>query len=116
MSGDRFVSPCPLPNAVEQEILDVLIEEAAEAIQRATKLKRFGRDEVQPGQPDSNKRRLGLELGDLAGMVMIAQFAGLIDVDDVIEGQAIKLERFEKYRQHRPASASSQTDGGADGN
>jgi uncharacterized membrane protein len=100
--GDKFISPCPLPTAVEHEILTTLIEEAAEVIQRATKLQRFGRDEIQPGQPLTNGERLANEIGDFAGMVALAIQAGLVQEWIINEGVAIKLARFDKYRQHRP--------------
>jgi NTP pyrophosphatase (non-canonical NTP hydrolase) len=104
--GDRFVSPCPLPNDVEREILTTLIEEAAEVIQRATKLMRFGRDEIQPGQPLTNAERLACEIGDFAGMVTFAINAGLVQEWVINENIAIKAERFEKYRQHREPEVS----------
>lgn len=104
--GERFISPCPLPNDIEREILNTLIEEAAEVIQRATKLLRFGRDEVQPDQPLTNKQRLSEEIGDFFGMADIAVCAGLLDLKSSMDARDRKAKRFEKYRQFRPETAN----------
>jgi hypothetical protein len=94
---ERFVSPKPLPTPYERELLTILIEEAAEVQQRATKLLRFGRDEVQPGQDLSNKDRLSIELGDFAAICQRAQVAGLIDravAENQIPVKDSKLDKF----------------------
>lgn len=109
--ADRFVSPCPLPEPWEDEILKTLTEEAAEVIQRITKLQRFGRDEIQPGQPLTNAERLACEIGDFAGMVAFAINAGLVPEWVTNENIKIKQERFEKYRQfQRPLSPEGNAD------
>lgn len=51
----------------QEHLLDILIEECAEVIQRCTKAKRFGLDEVQPEQSLSNERRIIQELCDVIG-------------------------------------------------
>jgi hypothetical protein len=97
--ADKFVTPCELPTAREREILTIFIEECAEVQQRATKLLRFGRDEIQPGQPLSNKDRLSQELGDLIAITTMAEDAGLVS-REIAEDQApIKMEKLEKYMQ-----------------
>ena len=105
----RFVSPSPPPTSYERECAEILIEETSEIIkeaaelqQRATKLLRFGVLEVQPGQSDSNRRRLGLELGDLLETMSHAECAGIINPDDVAEGQFRKRRQLEKFMQHAP--------------
>lgn len=45
--AERYVTSCELPSPYERELLTILIEECAEVQQRATKLLRFGRDEVR---------------------------------------------------------------------
>ena len=110
---ERFVSPCRLPTPLEGEILDTLIEEAAEAIQRATKAQRFGVDEIQPGQELSNCERLSLEVGDFLGMVRVALEENLLSEHYLEAGSARKIERFEKYRQfrHEPEHAQRRAEG-----
>jgi hypothetical protein len=97
---DRFISPEPLPDAYVQELLTILIEECNEVGIRASKMKRFGVNEVQPGQSYSNKRRLGLELGDLYCMVQILQEDhNCIDRDDILEGMDAKRVKLQKFLQ-----------------
>ena len=96
---DRFKWVHPLPSEHEREILTILIEEAAEVQQRATKLLRFGRDEVQPGQELTNAERLAKEIGDMEVLVSMAADAGLIDVRIVRERAARKREKLAKYMQ-----------------
>lgn len=87
----RFVSPCPQPTEHEREALVITIEECSEVIQacaavqqRATKMLRFGVDEVQPGTGLSNLVRLSTEVGDLRAVLELASRAGMI-LDDVVE-------------------------------
>lgn len=60
-------------NTIEH-YLTVLSEECAETVQRASKAIRFGLQEIQPGQNETNKRRLEREfseiiaVGDLIGL------------------------------------------------
>ena len=93
------MSPCPLPTEREREILTILIEECAEVQQRATKLLRFGRDEVQAGQPLTNAQRLSKELGDLRVLVDMAADAGLVDPMEIKERATRKREKLERYMQ-----------------
>ncbi len=50
------------------EILVVVIEEAAEVIKAATKIQRFGWDRNQPGYGINNEV-LAMEIGDLLGAI-----------------------------------------------
>lgn len=95
----RFVSPCPEPTPHQREIITILIEEAAEVQQRATKLLRFGIDEVQPGQSDANSRRLGMEVGDFIEMVERATKAGIFQLEDVSDGRVRKRSQLKKFMQ-----------------
>jgi NTP pyrophosphatase (non-canonical NTP hydrolase) len=102
---DKFTTPEPLPTAYENELLDCLIEECAEVIQRATKMKRFGVFEIQDGQSLSNCDRLSEELGDLQAVVERCAEVGLIDLM-VVGGQVpIKHAKLDKYLQHEPEAA-----------
>lgn len=96
---DKFITPCPLPTAHEREILTIVIEEAAEVQQRATKLLRFGRDEIQPGQPHSNAERLSVELGDLSAIIDMACSAGLANIDIIVAAAHAKRLKLAKYMQ-----------------
>ena len=96
---DRFKWIYPLPTDREREVLVILIEEAAEVQHRATKLLRFGRDEVQPGQDLTNGQRLAKELGDMAVLVEMAAEAGLIDLQEVKARAQRKRQKLAKYMQ-----------------
>lgn len=96
---DRFVTPQPLPTLHEREVITILIEECAEVQQRATKLLRFGRDEIQPGQPLTNAERLSKELGDLLTMIGMAEDLGLVSGKIMEERKGRKREKLAKYMQ-----------------
>jgi hypothetical protein len=100
--SDRFVSPEPPPNEYEREVLNNLIEECAEIIQRATKMLRFGVHEVQPGQPLSNRIRLSDEIGDFQAVLQLAEKANLVDVPAIEAGRQRKHYRLKKYMQTEP--------------
>jgi NTP pyrophosphatase (non-canonical NTP hydrolase) len=100
--SDKFVTPCPLPNDYERELLTILIEECAEVQQRATKLLRFGCDEVQPGQDKSNSTRLAEEIGDLECVINWLESYCLIRIDDIETGRKRKVGRLRKYMQFAP--------------
>jgi hypothetical protein len=96
---EKFVTPCDLPTPREREILTILIEECAEVQQRACKLLRFGRDEVQPGQPLSNRERLSIELGDLAAIINMAAIHGLVSVVAMKEQEPKKRDKLAQFMQ-----------------
>jgi hypothetical protein len=98
---DRFVSPCPPPDACQRELVEILIEECAEVQQRGTKMLRFGVTEVQPGQDLSNAQRLAREIGDLLVVVEMALEDGLITQDEIDIGREHKRKQLAKFRQHR---------------
>jgi len=96
---EKFVSPHPRPTEHQQEILECLIEECAEVIQRATKMQRFGIEETQPDQPYSNMQRLSIEIGDLMEIIGWASSVGLVDSDIVKNQMPLKREKLKKYLQ-----------------
>lgn len=109
--SDKFVTPCALPTPREREILTIVIEECAEVQQRATKLLRFGRDEVQLGQPLSNMERLSQEIGDLQAILTMAEDAKLVCRDIAGKQAPIKFEKLERFMQTAPAALSQQQGG-----
>ena len=95
----KFITPGTMPTAYEAELLIILIEECAEVAQRATKMLRFGIDEIQPNQPHDNTQRLSVEVGDLLAVVDECMNVGLID-ELVVSGQVpIKLQKLAKFMQ-----------------
>lgn len=96
---EKFVSPCPPPTPYERELLEILIEECAEVIQRATKMLRFGVQEVQPGQGLNNAQRLSRELGDLHCVLALCGDVDLVIYSEVLQGERDKERQLEKYMQ-----------------
>jgi hypothetical protein len=81
----------------EREMVTILAEEAAEVIQSATKMLRFGKDDCYPGTTITNSRQLGLELGDLLYMAHVIRGLDLTqeaDVDDGVERKRIRLAKY----------------------
>lgn len=104
---ERFVTPGALPTPHERELLTIFIEECAEAQQRATKMLRFGRDEVQPGQGATNRERLGAEVGDLCEMIERLVSASLLLPDDIEKGIEAKRQKLAIFMQTDPDKAAT---------
>jgi len=85
-------------NKVEY-LLTVLGEECAEVIHRASKVKRFGLHEVEPGQHKTNVERLNLEVNDLMGAIEELQDAGVDIVFNIkaIERKRAKIRKYMRY-------------------
>ena len=94
-----------LPSESERELLVILAEECAEVAQRVSKLLRFGADEIQPDQPDTNAARLGFEVGDLQVMVDLAKAVGIITDAAMNAGRVRKNLQLAKYMRYPLAAA-----------
>lgn len=82
-----------------EHLLNVLIEECAEVIQRATKAKRFGLWEIQPEQRLTNQERLVYELNDLvatADLLLCKERAGWPN-QDLMRAKQEKVLRYLEY-------------------
>lgn len=101
-TSERFVTPEPLPTDREREILTILIEEAAEIQQRATKALRFGMLEVEPGQGLTNKTRLSQEVGDLLGIMDLGIAEGVLRGDVMDRCRRAKKAKLAKFMQTDP--------------
>ena len=101
---ERFVSPCSPPEGHIRELLTILIEEAAEVQQRATKALRFGVEEVQPGQNYSNAERLALEIGDMLELVDRLTHASVVPTGTIMIGRENKRRQLAKFMQTDPAA------------
>lgn len=71
-------------------------------MQRATKLLRFGVEEVQPGQAMTNKQRLSPEIGDLIVMIEVAVEAGIVDPVGIELGKVAKRQQLARFLQTQP--------------
>lgn len=86
----------------QEHLLTLLIEEAAEVQQRATKALRFGMQETQPGQQMTNQTRLMMEIFHLqCAMEMLGMAAPHQHPEGMNEcpicDKATQVERFLDY-------------------
>ena len=96
---ERFITPAPLPTEREREILNIIIEECAEVQHRACKALRFGLSEIQPGQDLTNAERLSDEIGDLGGILNLADDEGVISEERVLAASSAKQEKLRTFMQ-----------------
>lgn len=80
-------------------LLSCLIEECAEAIQRATKIQRFGLLEIQPGQDLDNQERLQAEVSDLWATLELLRDHGIgvFPSPDAVRKKRLKVAEFMEY-------------------
>lgn len=79
--------------------MTLIVEECAEVQQRATKMLRFGVQEVQPGQLLTNAQRLSQELGDLMAVLKLAEAAALISGPDIVAAEMQKVSKLLRFMQ-----------------
>lgn len=85
-------------NDSQEERLDLLIEEAAEVIQMACKIQRFGYDSSHPNYKDiPNKQLLTKELGDLLFAIDLLVENFDLDYDELIKAQCDKNDRVWEF-------------------
>jgi hypothetical protein len=77
-----------------QYLLVKLAEECSETAQRCAKALCFGIEEVQPGQPEDNRRRLEREFGEAVAVFEMLGFK--IHDEDKVAKRA-KVEHFMTY-------------------
>jgi NTP pyrophosphatase (non-canonical NTP hydrolase) len=82
-----------------EHLLVILAEECAEVAQRTSKALRFGLDEVQPGQTETNAQRISGELADVFAAVDMLINEGVIAYPDIARTLAKqkKVEEFLRY-------------------
>tara|TARA_B100000929_G_C15367803_1_gene373281 strand:- start:297 stop:569 length:273 start_codon:yes stop_codon:yes gene_type:complete len=74
-----------------KETLTILSEESAEVIQACSKLIRFG------PYDDDNVAELEKELADVLAMIMILEYYGYINLENIQDGIIPKLQKLKKY-------------------
>lgn len=96
-----------------EHLFTILAEECGEVAQRASKINRFGVDEVQVGHADDNATRLVQEWSDLVGMMEMLQDEGHIPVIDakkffaMKEAKKIKVEKYLKLSKEQGTLTST---------
>jgi NTP pyrophosphatase (non-canonical NTP hydrolase) len=106
----RYVTPHPRPEGLEAELLDVLQEEAGEIVVNVSKAKRFGLLDGYPGTPETNRQKIGEEIGDLNEVVRLLVERGTIDQADIDRGMARKREKLPRFLQSPDGPASPWRD------
>lgn len=87
-----------LPNAREQELLTIFMEECCEAAKQASKYKRFGGNDTEPGNFIDNKERLKHEIIDLLVIVDMLREHNLITNDPADNARKeIKRSKVMRY-------------------
>lgn len=79
----------------DEELLTTLMEECAEVIQEASKIIRFGPDEVYQG--DTPLSRLEKELGDLQCMVDLLHSNDMVSFTKMDEYASAKYEKLKTW-------------------
>lgn len=83
-------------STVNNEILDILQEEAAEVIQAVSKVKRFGWDNSFEGKP-TNRIHLTEEIGDLEALIQLLKDTQEVSTIGVEHFKVAKLEKLRKW-------------------
>lgn len=83
-----------------EHLLTCLAEECTEVGQRVAKALRFGLDEIQSGQPLTNRQRIAEEYRDLVAVANILVEEGILAVHEMavrqkdVDAKRAKIERF----------------------
>jgi hypothetical protein len=93
----------------EDHLLVILAEECSEIVKTATKSLRFGLNDCEPGQPESNARRICLECADLQGVLeMLVESSRTlklatesVNLEEAIKAKKEKVEEFLKYSKRK---------------
>lgn len=82
----------------DEHLYTIGAEEGVEVAQRMTKALRFGSDEIQPGQPLTNRQRILEEYAHLvAAMEMLGFRVEPESLRPWIDAKKAKVERFLEY-------------------
>ena len=79
------------------EVMDILQEEAAEVIQAVSKIRRFGMDNGKHGTDQTNKEHLEEEIGDLLAMVDILLINNIVNWGNLHRAKRAKIEKLKKW-------------------
>ena len=79
------------------EVMDILQEEAAEVIQAVSKIRRFGMDNAKPGTNYTNREHLEEELGDVLAMIDILMINEVVSWGNLHKAKRAKIEKLKKW-------------------
>jgi NTP pyrophosphatase (non-canonical NTP hydrolase) len=98
---DRYISKHPRLTPYQREIMTILMEEAAEVIQAASKILRFGAGDGYPGSDRTNTQELAKEIGEMVHMAMLVADAGIISTQEIDKGFEAKAAKLAKFLQEK---------------
>jgi NTP pyrophosphatase (non-canonical NTP hydrolase) len=84
-------------NENNNEVMDILQEEAAEVIQAVSKIRRFGVDNSKPGTDYTNRAHLEEELGDMLAMIDILMINNVVNWANLHRAKRAKIEKLKKW-------------------
>jgi len=84
-------------NEDNNEVMDILQEEAAEVIQAVSKIRRFGIDNAKAGTGQTNKEHLEEELGDMLAMIDILLINDVVNWGSLHKAKRAKIEKLKKW-------------------
>jgi NTP pyrophosphatase (non-canonical NTP hydrolase) len=84
-------------NENNNQVMDILQEEAAEVIQAVSKIRRFGIDNAKPGTDYSNRAHLEEELGDMLAMIDILLINSVVSWGNLHQAKRAKIEKLKKW-------------------
>jgi NTP pyrophosphatase (non-canonical NTP hydrolase) len=84
-------------NKKENEVMDILQEEAAEVIQAVSKIRRFGIDNSKMGTSQTNLEHLEEELGDMLAMIDILLELGIVNSSALEQAKQNKKYKLKKW-------------------
>jgi NTP pyrophosphatase (non-canonical NTP hydrolase) len=84
-------------NKNNNEVMDILQEEAAEVIQAVSKIRRFGVDNSKPDTEYTNRQHLEEELGDMLAMIDILMINDVVSWANLHRAKRAKIEKLKKW-------------------
>ena len=79
------------------EVMDILQEEAAEVIQAVSKIRRFGADNKKHNEGPTNREHLEEELGDMLAMIDILMLNDVVSWGNLQRAKRAKIEKLKKW-------------------
>ena len=79
------------------EVMDILQEEAAEVIQAVSKIRRFGWESKHPTSAQTNLEHLEEELGDVLAMIDILMVNNVVSWSNLHAAKRAKIEKLKKW-------------------
>jgi NTP pyrophosphatase (non-canonical NTP hydrolase) len=79
------------------QVMDILQEEAAEVIQAVSKIRRFGWESKHPESQQTNLEHLEEELGDMLAMIDILMVNNVVSWSNLHAAKRAKIEKLKKW-------------------